>query len=95
MPKIDFIPLGVKVMCKDGITIYEVAKENSIPIAESCGGEKICGHCRIKVLEGMENLSRANFEEVELMRKKKFSIDERLACAVKVFGDVKITTSYW
>ncbi len=95
MPKIDFIPLGVEIMCNDGITIYEVARENSIPIAESCGGEKICARCRIKILEGMGNLSRANFEEVDLMKKKNFSSDERLACAVKVFGDVKITTSYW
>ncbi len=93
--QVDFIPLGVKVMCDNGATIFEVARENLIPIAESCGGEKVCGHCKVKIIEGMANLSQPDFEEIELMRRKNFSDDERLACAVKVFGDVKVTTSYW
>ncbi len=70
-------------MCNDGITIYEVARENSIPIAESCGGEKICARCRIKILEGMGNLSRANFEEVELMKKKNFPVMKDLHAQLK------------
>jgi len=95
MPLIDFAPLGIKVMCEEGMTIFEVAKMNSIPLAESCGGDKVCGHCRITIVDGMENLSEPDFEEIKLMREKNFSEDERLGCAVKVYGDVKITTSYW
>lgn len=95
MPVIDFAPLGIKIECEEGKTIFEVARDNSIPIAESCNGDKICGHCRVQVIEGMENLSAPDSEEMKLMTEKNFSSDERLACAVKVYGDVKITTSYW
>jgi uncharacterized 2Fe-2S/4Fe-4S cluster protein (DUF4445 family) len=48
MPFVYFVPLGVEVECESGSTIFDVAKEKSIPIAESCGGDKICGHCRVK-----------------------------------------------
>lgn len=95
MPQIDFIPLGVKIICNEGATIFEVARENLIPIAEACGGDKICGHCRITIIEGMGNLSEPDPEEIKLIREKNFAENERLACTVKVFGDVKVTTSYW
>lgn len=95
MPVIDFAPLGVKIECEEGKTIFEVAKSNSIPIAESCNGDKICGHCRVQIIEGTENLSEPDFDEMKLMKEKNFSQDERLACAVKVYGNVRIKTSYW
>lgn len=95
MPLIDFYGLGIEVKCEEGKTIFEVARENSIPLAESCDGEKICGHCRVLVLLGMENLSSLGFEEMKLVERKGLSENERLACAVKVYGNVKVTTSYW
>ncbi len=95
MPIVDFVPLGIKVFCDEGMTIFEVAVKNSIPIAESCGGDKICGHCRVEVVQGMENLSKPELDELKLMSEKNFSENERLACAVKVYGDIKIKTSYW
>jgi 2Fe-2S ferredoxin len=95
MPLINFYGLGIEVECEEGKTIFDVARENSIPIAESCNGDKTCGHCRVLVLHGMENLSSPDFEETRLAERKGFSENERLACAVKVYGNVKITTSYW
>jgi adenylate cyclase len=95
MPFVYFVPLGVEVECESGSTIFDVAKEKSIPIAESCGGDKICGHCRVKVIEGIESLSAPSEEEEKIMQRYKFDIDERLACAVKVYGNIKITTPYW
>jgi ferredoxin len=95
MPFVYFVPLGVEVECESGSTIFDVAKEKSIPIAESCGGDKICGHCRVKVIEGIESLSAPSEEEGKIMQRYKFDIDERLACAVKIYGNIKITTSYW
>ncbi len=95
MPWINFYGLGVEIECEEGKTIFEVAKENSIPLAESCNGDGICGGCRVLVLYGMENLSSPDFEEIKLARKKSLSGSERFACTVKVYGDIKITTSYW
>lgn len=95
MPVVDFVPLGVKVLCDEGMTIFEVARKSSIPIAESCGGDKICGHCRIEIVQGIENLSEPDLEELKLMKEKNFLACERLACAVRIYGNVKIKTSYW
>ncbi|CUU02311.1 ferredoxin, 2Fe-2S [Candidatus Kryptobacter tengchongensis] len=95
MPVINFHGLGIKITCDFGETIFEVAMKNSIPLAESCGGEKICGHCRITVIHGIENLSEPEPDERKLMAEKRFSENERLACSTRIYGDVKITTSYW
>ena len=64
MPLINFYGLGIEVECEEGKTIFDVARENSIPIAESCNGDRTCGHCRVLVLNGMENLSSPDFEEI-------------------------------
>ncbi|MCS7229387.1 MAG: 2Fe-2S iron-sulfur cluster-binding protein [Candidatus Kryptonium sp.] len=95
MPVLNLHKLNIELNCHYGETIFDVAIRNSVPLAESCGGSKICGHCRVVVIQGAENLSKPDSEEAKLMQEKKFLDNERLACSAKIYGDVKITTSYW
>jgi len=75
---------------KDGSPIWEVC-ENKFNIPFGCK-DGICGTCRIKVVEGNQNLSEKNQQEKDM-----FPDDptERLACQCKFKkGVVKIDTGY-
>jgi 2Fe-2S ferredoxin len=66
-----------------------------MPIASSCGGEGVCLACRIRVVEGSENLSELAPRELEVMKRGVLENGERLACLAYVYGPVSITTTYW
>ena len=49
---VTFNPLGKKVKVNRGTTLIEAASEADISINNVCGGDGICGHCRMIVTEG-------------------------------------------
>lgn len=49
---VTFNPLGKKVTVNRGTTLLEAASEADISINNVCGGDGICGHCRMIVTEG-------------------------------------------
>ena len=72
------------------LTLLQISLKHGIPHINSCGGTACCTTCRVKVLEGFENLHTRNIEEEKLARKKGFSHDIRLACQTKIKGPVTI-----
>ena len=70
--------------------------EGGLPVASSCHGDGICGKCRIKIIEGAENLSPMNARE-EVLRGQNPSIprDARISCQTWVRGDVTVDATYW
>ncbi len=66
-----------------------------VPVASSCGGEGICGKCKIIILKNPQNLTPASAQELELLKKMKTSENERLSCQCYVRGEVTIDASYW
>jgi len=95
LPTVEFAPLGRTKEVKEGVTIIAAANRADVPIGQSCGGDGICGWCRVKVLHGMENLSAPTSLERQLMTACAFAPDERAACLAKVGGDITVTTGYW
>ena len=74
----------MKVEVKDGERVIDAAKK--LGVSFSCT-EGICGTCKVKVVEGYDNLEKKTSNE-EFMDLKK---DERLMCQAKLkSGDVKI-----
>jgi len=60
---------------------------HELPIGNSCGGIGICNRCRVRIVEGSDNLTPpTRFER---------DSDQRLACQAVVLGDCTVTTSYW
>lgn len=78
-----------------GQDVLRTALEAGLPLASSCGGEGVCGSCRIRVLAGEEGLSPPDERERQALAAARGLPGERLACAVRVFGDATVTTSYW
>jgi adenylate cyclase len=95
MPEVRFAPSGASKTIKAGATILAAANQARLPIGQSCDGEGVCGWCRVRVVEGMENIMPPTVLESNLMHNASFRPDERAACLARVTGDITITTTYW
>ncbi len=69
----------------DGVRIDEICEDAGIPFSCNSG---VCGTCQVRVLEGMDNLSKLNDEENDLGLDR----ENRLSCQCSInSGTVKIT----
>ncbi len=50
--KIVFLPHETEIAVPDGETIIHAAMEAGVHVSASCGGEGVCGKCRVRVEEG-------------------------------------------
>lgn len=92
MPNVRFLPSEESREVRDGSTIIAAARRSGVRIGQSCDGEGTCGECKVRVLEGDGNLSPVTQLERMLMEEKEFSLDERVACLVRIRGDVTLET---
>ena len=90
---VTFTPLGLHAEARTDESVLDVARRAGVPLGNSCGGVGVCARCRVRVVEGMENLSPPTSVEVRFA--KGFAEGERMACQAIVFGDVTVTTTYW
>jgi class 3 adenylate cyclase/hemoglobin-like flavoprotein len=73
-----------------GLTLLDVALQAGIPHFHECGGRARCSTCRVRIVSGAESLPPRTAEEARLAARFGFSDDIRLACQVKVRGDVAV-----
>ena len=86
MAKIFFQSEDLEVDADNGISLLELSREVECDITFGCQSGT-CGTCRIRVLNGGENLSKMGPEEREFMEGFGAHATERLACQVIVNGD--------
>ncbi len=83
--KVKFLPHNKEIVVSDGRKLIRAAMEAGVHINASCGGEGICGKCRVLLEEGeleggiSEKLSQEDIEN-----------GYRLACQSKVRSDLVI-----
>jgi 2Fe-2S ferredoxin len=75
--------------------LMKILMDAGIPVASSCGGDGVCGKCKVQIIDGINNLSTEN--ETEKILRERLSIDQtqRISCQCHVLGDITIDTSYW
>lgn len=95
MPFIQFIKSKPPVFAEEGTNLMQALLKAGLPVASSCGGDGICGKCRITVHAGMEHLSLPESQEQFLAKKFNFKANERLSCQVHLKGDVTVDATYW
>ncbi len=93
--RVRFEPSGIVAEVPAGTLLLEAARSAGLPVAQSCGGFAICSWCRMRVIEGMEDLSPIEADEARLIRRERFAPDERASCQAEVLGRVTVTTTYW
>ncbi|MGQ9695423.1 MAG: ASKHA domain-containing protein [Thermodesulfobacteriota bacterium] len=80
-----FYPHNQEIRVRRGKNLLQAAMEAGLYIPASCGGEGVCGKCRVIIEKG----------EVESTVSPKISAEDyqkgvRLACQTKVLGDVQV-----
>jgi 2Fe-2S ferredoxin len=92
---VTFTPLGLRAAAREDETVLDVARRTGAPLGNSCGGVGVCARCRVRVVEGLENLSPPTSIELRFGAPRGFAADERMACQAVVCGPCEITTTYW
>ena len=86
--KVTFLPEQNEVEVEAGTTLLEAAEQAGIRLNTQCGGEGLCGECRLQVVDGK---ARADKNAIGF-----FSTDELqkgfvLACQTKVEDDLQVS----
>jgi uncharacterized 2Fe-2S/4Fe-4S cluster protein (DUF4445 family) len=87
---ITFEPMGIKIRCEAGRTIFEIARENSVAIRSECGGKGKCGKCKVVVLD-VKALSEPTKNEERHLGVDKICEGFRLACLARAQKDLTVT----
>lgn len=69
-------------------TLLEHSLEQGIPHVHECYGSARCSTCRVRVIEGLSNLSERNESEARIAQMKGWPEHIRLACQARAHGDV-------
>ncbi|WP_293949522.1 adenylate/guanylate cyclase domain-containing protein [Sneathiella sp.] len=78
------------VLTPPGLTLLEASQLGGIPHAHVCGGRGRCSTCRVRVLEGADNLNPPGDKEIAVLRRVGAPEGTRLACQSIPTGDVSI-----
>ncbi len=95
MPQISIPQLQKVLQVEAEANLMDALLRAGLPVASSCDGDGVCSKCRIRILQGAENLSERNPTELFLMEKSKFTPDFRISCQTQVLGDISIAATYW
>jgi ferredoxin len=73
------IPEGIN------LNLMEVLKASDYNILATCGGMALCATCHVQILEGLENLSEPQDQELDMLDTlPDAGSDSRLACQLRV-----------
>lgn len=84
--KVCFKPGDVEVEVDEGATLLDAAQKAGVYINSICGGEGVCGKCKLRLLEGNVSLLPSAYEMKEWERERGFV----LACRAEVKSDVVV-----
>lgn len=80
------MPLGQRIDCADGDSVFAVARRAGVPISTACVGKATCGLCRVKILAGEAHLAPFNANERKHLGNVYFLTKVRLACQAVISG---------
>ena len=93
MPTLRFLPSGITCQVAKGTLLVDAVRDAGLPIARACGDDLVCAKCGVRVLEG--TLAREKAVERRAKERNRVAPELRLACAVRVQGDLTLTADYW
>jgi class 3 adenylate cyclase/hemoglobin-like flavoprotein len=76
-------------------TLLDISMENKIPHLHECGGNGRCTTCRVRIMDGYQNISRPSSLEKQMAHLRKWDPSIRLACQCYISGDVSIQRLVW
>ncbi len=88
--KVKFVPQNIELEIKPNQSVMNLAHENNVPIKSVCNGMPSCAECRVRVIEGEENVLPPSSKELALIGTGYFIDQRRLSCQLLCFGDITI-----
>lgn len=88
--KIKFVPTGQEIEGDSSKTLLEMCFENKIEIKSICKGVPSCAECRVRIVGGESNVIPPSRGELVVLGSNYFLDGRRLACQVRVFGDITV-----
>lgn len=89
MPELTVHPQGTVIEVKKRAALVDVADEHETELDFGCR-DGVCGTCIVSVRAGAENLSPMTDEERDTLENFAAAPGQRLACQVRIVGDVEI-----
>jgi len=88
LARVTFQPIGTRVDVGVGSTILEAGREAGLILAANCGGNGLCGRCRVTVLG--DNVPEPTGAEIHALSQEEIRVGQRLACRARVRGDAGV-----
>ncbi|MGE5085639.1 MAG: 2Fe-2S iron-sulfur cluster-binding protein [Bacillota bacterium] len=88
--KIKFLPQNIEVEGSPNKSLLQIATENQLEIRSICKGVPSCAECRVRIVEGDNNVLPPGKAELGLIGTSYFIDNRRLSCQVRCFGDVTV-----
>ncbi len=78
------------LITRSDISLLQQIFESGQDWMSACGGKGRCVTCRVKVLEGMQNLSPLTERELKFRVDNRLKINERLTCQIQLNGLLRV-----
>jgi 2Fe-2S ferredoxin len=88
--KVKFVPQNIEVEVTPDKSLLQIATENHIEIRSICKGIPSCAECRVRLIEGENNVIPPNKAELNLIGTNWHIDSRRLACQVHCYGNVTV-----
>ncbi|MEW6143303.1 MAG: ASKHA domain-containing protein [Chloroflexota bacterium] len=85
--KVTFLPGQVEVEVDSGVTIMDAAKKAGVNINSVCGGEGVCGQCRVQIVSGN---AKASSHDLPFFSKEEIQSGYVLACQTQVRDNLRV-----
>jgi len=93
VPTVRFLPKGVEARVAKGTRLIDAVRPAGLPIARACGDDLVCAKCGVRVVHG--KVAREAAVERRAKERNRVPRELRLACAVRVQGDLVVSAEYW
>ena len=93
MPTVRFLPKGIELEVPRGARLIDAVRDAGLPIARACGDDLVCAKCGVRVVEG--RVARESAVERRAKARNRVAPELRLACALRVQGDLSLSAEYW
>ena len=88
--KVKFSPIDKEFDIEPNQSVLDLAQKNGVFIKTICNGNASCAECRVKIIDGEQNVLPPTSKELALVGTGYFIDQRRLACQLRCFGDVTI-----
>jgi len=93
VPTVRFLPKGVELEVRKGTRLIDAVRDAGLPIARACGDDLVCAKCGVRILSG--RVAREAPVERRAKARNRVPPELRLACALRVHGNLSLSAEYW